>query len=66
MTTFSAALDLAAALAPPDRCPACHTAPLHPDPTETGVDFRCSTCHRHWHLELGRVRGVTGPESGRR
>ena len=52
--TFSVSLDLAGALAGPERCPECHGGGLEGRAVDDRVVFRCPQCHRCWVA----VRGV--------
>ena len=55
MVHHSIDLDLASALAPPRRCPACDSQDLLPVCDEQGVVFLCDSCSRTWVSELGTL-----------
>jgi DNA-directed RNA polymerase subunit RPC12/RpoP len=53
MTTNRIPLDLAGALADPDRCPECGSEDLVQAVDGERTSYLCQTCHRCWHWELG-------------
>lgn len=55
MTSHELSLDLAAALAAPQRCSACATGRLYPVVQEGVVVFLCDTCRRRWAWELATL-----------
>lgn len=53
MTTYTAQLDIGAALAPFRSCPRCGSEELLPVADGERTTFLCRSCWRCWHLELG-------------
>jgi hypothetical protein len=59
---FSVSLDLTAALASPEGCPACGSPGLRVEVDPDGVRLICPRCRRRWDPELGLLT-LTGRDS---
>jgi len=52
------------ALFPPfDTCPGCAATGLRAQAAGDQAIFACPACHSYWHIDLGWIHRVAGPDS---